>query len=158
MEPSSILQEQPSSHMNDLETPVLEHIVVVCRLSDHHNDERGKITNLKARAYELADFAESFVTDKSSNVTKTAIVLNGVSSNINTSEHALSAGKLADLRAALQQGTALSNGYTLLVVSTIDGLWTNVSSSLPQFDPQQLLTLTGLQLCKILCPIHQITT
>ena len=115
------------SEVNDDKPPVLEHIVAVCRLSGTKTDEKGTITNLIKRCHELADFAEAYGQETSLDVTKTAIVLNGVSSNADTLEDGRIASKLIELRTALQQELTSPQGYVLLVVSTLDGLWTNVS-------------------------------
>ena len=107
--------------------PVLEHIVAVCRVSSHKTDGKGVITHLRKRGHELADFAEAPVHKTFSAVAETAIVLNGVPSNVDSSEDAWIASELVELRTALQQKPTSTKGYALLGSSTSDGLSTNVS-------------------------------
>ncbi|KIW17348.1 hypothetical protein PV08_04540 [Exophiala spinifera] len=116
----------------------LRAVIAVSRLSDRHSD-KAKLDRLDDRNKDLAEFAVAAHRDTHlcSCVPEIhTILLNGVSSNTNAEQCTASSIQLTAFRKILEDLTQRSqDGTTLIVVSTIDGLWTNVYGFVNFFAP-----------------------
>lgn len=107
----------------------LRAVLAVTRLSDRHTD-KGKLEKLSKRNKELADFAIAVHRESHAclcNPVIHDILLNGVASNTNAGASSAALSRIQELRDTLADlsGTPVG-GIVTIVVSSVDGLWTNV--------------------------------